>query len=238
MLFVACNANTFFVKTPEIIATADRSHTLFHRELNEHYHSVNGAITESQHVFLANGFCSVAGRQVAVLEAGFGTGLNALLTAMEAARSGREVRYVSLEKFPLAPEVAGRLNYPDLLGEDAAALFLALHRAPWNEELQVTPFFALTKIRLDLVTDPLPALPAFDVVYFDAFGPDKQPEMWQPAVLSKMTGALAPGGVFVTYSAKGEVRRNLQALGLSVERVPGPPGKKEMLRGIKIASPR
>lgn len=215
----------------ELQQTADGSHTLYVPEMDEHYHSMNGAIQESTHVFLNAGFRQTDADPLHVLEYGFGTGLNAWLTWLEAVRTGRTVFYTSIEKYPLPPEMAGQLNYSRLLDETHAAVFNRLHEAPWNRPVEITPGFTLCKLQADYRDCPLAE--GIDLVYYDAFAPDKQPEVWSQTIFDRISNSLVSGGIMVTYCAKGAVRRMWQAAGLQVERLPGPPGKREMLRGMK-----
>jgi tRNA U34 5-methylaminomethyl-2-thiouridine-forming methyltransferase MnmC len=219
----------------ELIVTADGSHTIFVPELNEQYHSVNGAITESEYVYIDKGFrfCKII--NPTVFEVGFGTGLNCLLTLAEVNRSRRHTKYISIEKYLLEKEMIQKLNYESLV-PGIFDFWEKIHRAPWNEEIEISEFFTLKKIRADLLDFQFENGDKADVVYFDAFGPDKQPEMWTPAVFSLVYNLTAENGIFVTYSAKGEVRRQLAACGFAMERLPGPPGKIQMLRGIKPMS--
>lgn len=217
--------------TRRLEVTADGSHTLYLPEMDEHYHSVNGAVQESRHVFIGAGFKQVAKQQVRVFEIGFGTGLNAFLTLLEAAVSGKEVTYYTVERYPLEEALVRCLNYGAAVCPDSAAWFEALHGAAWDRPVAVTPFFMLHKIKADSNTCVLPS--AIDLVYFDAFAPDKQPEMWTPEIFCSLYRNTAPDGLLVTYCAKGAVRRMMQGAGYGVERLPGPPGKREMLRGRK-----
>lgn len=218
---------------PGLLITSDGSHTLHLSELNESYHSVHGAVTESKHVFLRNGFQFCPEKSPTILEVGFGTGLNCLLTALEAAETKRKTIYYSIEKFPLEKQLVQQLNYPEIISGESLALFSRIHACEWNSLVPVSEYFFLRKIHADLLDFDWSTLPALNLVYFDAFGPDKQPEMWSPAILREICGKIAPGGVFVTYSAKGVVRRTLEDCSLEMQRIQGPPGKKEMLRGIK-----
>lgn len=213
---------------PLMVETADGSKTLYLKELNEQYHSLNGAVTESEHVFLRNGLYAVTDKpEITLLEIGFGTGLNCLLTYLH---STRKIRYVSIEKFILGNDVTVNLGYSLLGGGD---FYSQMHNAPWNRETILAPGFSLLKLHRDLMEmDELP-VDSVDLIYYDAFGPDKQPGMWSDEVMGHIVKYLAQGGLLVTYTAKGEVRRRLQRLGLTVERLPGPPGKREMLRAIK-----
>ncbi|MCH5328990.1 MAG: tRNA (5-methylaminomethyl-2-thiouridine)(34)-methyltransferase MnmD [Coprobacter sp.] len=212
---------------PEI--TADGSATLYLPDMDEHYHSVKGAVGEARHVYLETALHATTASPVRVLEIGFGTGLNAFLTALDARHSGRPVIYTALERYPLTWETAAALRYPEHIDPQQAPLFRQLHEADWNRAVTLTPGFTLRKVETDLTryrfTD------TFDVVYFDAFAPDKQPEMWDEEIFVRIAAALAPGGVLGTYCAKGEVRRRLQRAGFTVERLPGPVGgKREILR--------
>lgn len=251
--------------------TADGSATLYVPELDEHYHSVKGAFTESQHIFIDMGLKACADPNPHLLEVGFGTGLNALLTLIEAERSGRTVHYTGLELYPLPWETVSRLGYVSFLsdghfvndvrassdeptavnGKQVAQWFEALHAAPWEEEVEITPRFTLHKVQTDF-TSAAPstlngASPGFtaqpvhpspftthhySLVYFDAFAPEKQPEMWTQELFDRLHVSMKEGGVLTTYCAKGAVRRMLQEAGFVVERLPGPPGgKREILRG-------
>jgi tRNA U34 5-methylaminomethyl-2-thiouridine-forming methyltransferase MnmC len=221
---------------PEIIHTSDGSHTLFVKELHEPYHSVHGAITESMHVFIRNGLLYRKKREVTVFEVGFGTGLNCLLTAIHARENGMKVRYITVEKYPLNRKLIRRLNYLSVLDIAYKEVWEAIHSAVWDREIAVSGSFHLLKHQTDLTGLNLPeGLPLFDVVYFDAFGPDVQPEMWQPGIFELISRKCMPGAIFTTYSAKGAVKRKLISSGFTVHKLPGPPGKKEMLRGIKPA---
>jgi len=222
------------MEEPDLILTADGSHTLYVRELNESYHSVNGALSESEHVYLQNGY-HFLGRleNITVVEIGFGTGLNCLLTALEAERMKTPTLYYAFEKFPLPGKVLDSLNYPHICGNEGAGLFRKIHEIPWEKRVEISPWFALRKIRKDVLVDPMDEMEEVNLVYFDAFGPDKQPEIWSQELFLKIFRRMQAPGVFVTYSAKGSVRRNLEKAGFVVERLPGAAGKREMLRGIK-----
>jgi tRNA U34 5-methylaminomethyl-2-thiouridine-forming methyltransferase MnmC len=217
---------------PEIRTTEDGSHTLFVKNLGEPYHSLHGALTESNHVFITNGFLYHQKKTMTVLEVGFGTGLNCLLTAIEAANRKIKVNYIGIEKFPLDKEIIDKLNYPALIG-NSQELWLKIHSAIWNRKTPVSDFFNLLKLELDITKLKLPELTKFDVIYFDAFGPEVQPEMWETGIFKLIFNNCYPQAVFSTYSAKGEVRRRLISVGFKMEKISGPPGKKEMLRGIK-----
>ncbi len=215
--------------SPRIIKTDDTSHTLYVPFLGESYHSRYGAIQESQHVFIRNGFHAVAKKDLHVLEIGFGTGLNALLTLLEAEPSGRTIHYTALELYPLPDELVSQLNYCHLLEADEA-LFLRMHALPWDEEFSLTDHFVLHKLHGDLRTVSLPG--KYDLVYFDAFSADVQPELWTPGIFSRLARVMNKQSILVTYAAKGIVRRALEQTGFRVERLPGPPGKREMIRAF------
>lgn len=217
----------------KIVPTADGSSTIFLPLLNEHYHSVNGAITESNHVFIERGYLHHHGTGVTVFEVGFGTGLNALLTALSAEKTKRPTLFISIEKFPLDKEITHQLHYGLQVSKEAESLFYKIHESEWNETVNISPYFNLLKLEADILSNDFTVPSNCDVVYFDAFGPDKQPEMWTSSIFQKIYDACAANGIFVTYSAKGEVRRQLTACGYFMERLPGPPGKFQMLRGIK-----
>lgn len=218
----------------QIITTRDGSHSLLNPELNETYHSVHGARQESMHVFIKNGLEFIAQRDakqsIKILEIGFGTGLNALLTAMDAIEKGISVEYTTLEAFPVNASIWQELNYPQTKREEE--IFYQLHHAAWDAWTEPVPGFMLKKINTTLQLASLDHA-YFDLVYFDAFAPNKQPEMWELPMLQKTIEALRPGGVFVTYCAKGQLKRDLISLHANVETLQGPPGKREMIRATK-----
>ncbi|MDP5172180.1 MAG: tRNA (5-methylaminomethyl-2-thiouridine)(34)-methyltransferase MnmD [Bacteroidia bacterium] len=210
-----------------MISTRDGSPTLYSERFNQHYHSVHGAIQESQHVFLDMGLRALADRpQLRILEMGFGTGLNALMTALQATMP---VHYLSLEAYPISQAQWEVLDYGERLGDQA--LFLAMHSAPWNVPVQLRPNFILEKSYTTL--EAFPGTQHIDLVYWDAFAPDSQPELWTVEVFSNIYRSMNDAGILTTYSAKGDVRRALMAAGFQVAKVPGPPGKREMLRATK-----
>ena len=215
----------------ELQQTADGSHTLFIPEMDEHYHSVNGAVQESRHVFIEAGLHHQIKKDITVFEIGFGTGLNAYLTLLDAEENNREVNYYSIELYPLEVELVQTLNYGEVICPEKKGLFNALHAAPWNQPANISRHFILYKIQGDNNSCKLPK--GINLVYFDAFAPDKQPEMWNQEIFDRLYGHMAEGGILTTYCAKGVVRRMMQKAGYSVERIPGPPGKREMLRAIK-----
>ncbi|WMJ72658.1 tRNA (5-methylaminomethyl-2-thiouridine)(34)-methyltransferase MnmD [Cytophagaceae bacterium ABcell3] len=217
----------------EIISSKDGSHTLFLPEMNETYHSHHGAIQESEYVFIEKGIAPIAQKQktLTILEIGFGTGLNALLSFRTAIQEGLTLHYHTLEPYPLIKEVYSNLNYPVIIEEGKyKETFLKLHEAPMNEEIKLSNNFFLNKYNetLENVTLRIEA----DVVFYDAFAPAKQPEVWSLSNLEKVKQAMNPKGVLVTYCASGQFRRDLKSLGFVVENLPGPPGKKEMTRAF------
>jgi len=215
----------------EIILTADGSHTIYVPEMNEHYHSVNGAVQESEHIFIKAGFDTCEVDPVHVFEAGFGTGLNALLTAMKCTQKKLTAFYTTIEKYPLEESEIKALNYESFTLPEGKNIFRLIHNAEWDATTEITNYFSIIKIKGDLVTDNISG--RYDLVYFDAFGPDKQPEMWSRKVLGKISGVTAENGIFVTYSSKGEVKRNLRELGYNVSLMTGPPGKRHFIRAVK-----
>lgn len=216
----------------ELRQTADGSSTLFVQELQEHYHSINGAFQESRHIFIGYGLNSTEKAQLRILEVGFGTGLNAWLTALAAKSSNKNVTYLALEKFPLTHEEIDLLNYPELADSSfSAELFQAIHDAEWEKEIALTPHFTLQKMENDALS--FASSQTFDIIYFDAFAPAVQPELWTEEMFRKMHNALNPGGILVTYCAQGQVKRNMKSVGFRIERLPGPAGKREITRAVK-----
>lgn len=211
--------------------TRDGSATLYAPAFDEHYHSVHGAIQESKHVFLEAGLRPLLklNRDLHIFEMGFGTGLNALLTLMLAPRPA--IHYISIEAFPLEQAQLDMLNYSEQLGEGSEAIFKALHQASWGEAIPIQPDFTLHKQSITLEDYQPDTL--VDLIYYDAFAPSAQPDLWTPEVMQRCFDMLNPGGVWVSYCAKGDVRRGLQAAGFEVERLPGPPGKRQMLRATR-----
>ncbi|MFV0538407.1 MAG: tRNA (5-methylaminomethyl-2-thiouridine)(34)-methyltransferase MnmD [Dysgonomonas sp.] len=218
---------------PVIELTGDGSHTLFLPELEEHYHSVNGAIQESMHVFIEAGLRQTKQDIVHIFEVGFGTGLNAFLSLIESDAS-REIHYTTIEAFPLPLPIIKRLNYADKYSQEQQDLFHKLHEVEWETEQEITPSFYLTKIHADLNQLDFSSIKPVDIIYFDAFAPDKQTEMWSQQIFDYMYNITNEQGMLVTYCAKGVVRRMMQQSGYKTERLPGPPGKREMLRATKL----
>ena len=165
-----------------IIKTSDGSHTLYVPDLDEQYHSVNGALTESMHIYIINGYLFSKHQSKTVFEVGFGTGLNCFLTAIEAEKNKCQTTYISIEKYPVKDSDWKQLNYAQIVPSEDVDLFQKIHTANWGEPICISPYFTLLKLQLDLVQEKLPGLPNANIVYYDAFGPDKQPEMWDPDV--------------------------------------------------------
>ncbi|MFM2375857.1 MAG: hypothetical protein RLZZ165_954 [Bacteroidota bacterium] len=210
--------------------TADGSHSIYVPTLQESYHSRHGAVQESRHVFIEMGLKRAAARQsrLRILEVGFGTGLNAMLTALEAEAMALEIEYWSLEPYPLEAFELQGLNYAAIAQDKAAEpTWEAIHAAEWEHMQSVSPHFSLHKMAATLESATLPQ--NMDVIYFDAFAPEKQPELWTQEVFERIHALMSSQGLLTTYCAKGSVRRTLQAVGFQVTREQGPPGKREML---------
>jgi tRNA U34 5-methylaminomethyl-2-thiouridine-forming methyltransferase MnmC len=217
-----------------LITTSDGSPTLLNTSLNETYHSRHGALQESKHVFIHHGLDfvskSLGNAAINILEVGFGTGLNALLTLQQSITDNLIIHYTSLEAFPVEESIWTKLNYAE--SAEAKEQFEKLHCAKWNESESISFNFTLRKLHTTLQQVAL-ELNYYDLIYFDAFAPNKQPEMWDLPILQKITEAMKPEGVFVTYCAKGQLKRDLKSAGLAVETLHGPPGKREMVRAKK-----
>ncbi|SFQ21471.1 tRNA (5-methylaminomethyl-2-thiouridine)(34)-methyltransferase MnmD [Hymenobacter arizonensis] len=230
------NENTNATPKVEVRPTADGSSTLYVPALDEHYHSTHGALQEAQHVYIAAGLTpalAAAHESVRVLEVGFGTGLNALLTLQQSLISPVNIQYDTIEKYPLLPAIISQLGVERyVINPELLAFHEQLHAAPWNESVPLTTRFSLRKIAGALQETAL--LPNnYHVIYFDAFAPEKQPELWTEAIFGQLYAAAAPGAVLVSYCAQGQFRRNLRAAGWLTEKLPGPPGKREMTRARK-----
>jgi len=219
---------------PRIFETQDGSHSIFSEKYSVGYHSKYGAVQESRHVFMeaALHFKALLKKELAVLEIGFGTGLNAFMTYLEAKELQLTIRYVAVEAYPVSLKQAERLNYPNQLNaQDETASFLKMHCSDWETVVQMNNFFTFEKVKRHFET--ISYQNQFDIIYFDAFDPDAQPELWERKLLQKMYDALLPGGILVTYCAKGAVKRTLKAVGFEIESLKGPPGKREMTRASK-----
>jgi tRNA U34 5-methylaminomethyl-2-thiouridine-forming methyltransferase MnmC len=216
----------------QIIITSDGSHTIYVPDLDEHYHSVHGAIQESEHIFINCGLDYCRTDPVRIFEVGFGTGLNALLTYIKAIAQNREILYTAIEKNPLPYFITDSLNYTDFAGAAEKPIFKQLHSCKWNLPVRINANFTLHKLKADLTADILQG--KYDLIYFDAFGPDKQPEMWTDDVFKKIAIITERNGILVTYSAKGSVQRILKKNGFEVDLLPGPHGKRQIIRAVKI----
>jgi tRNA U34 5-methylaminomethyl-2-thiouridine-forming methyltransferase MnmC len=219
----------------KLILTSDGSHTILLPESNVTYHSIHGAVQESKHVFIEAGLRSLNPARktiVNIFEMGFGTGLNALLTMIEAEKLERAIHYEAIEQFPLDNKEIGSLNYCTQLGrQDLQMVFEQLHHCEWEKTIKLTPKFTFKKSAANLLDFETPE--TFELIYFDAFAPNVQPELWTKEIFDKMFEMLEQGGILVTYCSKGDVRRAMQAAGFVIEKLPGPPGKREMIRATK-----
>ena len=233
----------------KIITTGDGSKTIQIEDWNEQYHSKHGAINEANHVFIKSGLLhflnkiypdnkchlersrKVSNKKISILEIGFGTGLNAFLTAIEAERLKQPINYVGVEAYPVADTEVSQLNYVQEIDKNRSDLFKKLHETKWETTNALTSYFKLTK-RQQFFSN-IKDISQFDLIYFDAFGARVQPELWTKDIFKIMYNALKPKGVLVTYAAIGEVKRAMKALGFTVERLEGPPGKRHMLRATK-----
>jgi tRNA U34 5-methylaminomethyl-2-thiouridine-forming methyltransferase MnmC len=232
----------------KLITTEDGSHSLYVEELNERYHSIHGAIQESKHVFIEAGLKRIAALisednrkngEISILEIGLGTGLNALLTLIENQQLKLAIDYTALEAYPVSTDLIEALNYTDLLTSSAhsnATLqqwFDAIHFSEWDQTTLISEKFKLCKIKNTL--QQVQFQNQYNLVYFDAFGPSVQPEMWTEEAFSKIGIAMAENSILVTYCAKGSVKRTLKKIGFEIQSLQGPPGKREMIRAIKIS---
>jgi len=218
----------------KLFETSDGSHSLFSGQYGVSYHSKHGAVQETQHVFInaALRLKALTQQDLHILDIGFGTGLNAYMTLFEAAKRNLKITYTAIEAYPISLDQATQLNYSQLLKKEAfQSTFLKMHGDNWGENLLLNDHFQFTKFQKkfeDLAFDN-----QFDIIYFDAFAPNSQPELWGEDILSAMYKALKPEGVMTTYCAKGVVKRTLKAVGFEIEALKGPPGKREMTRAIK-----
>jgi len=221
--------------TRELIRTKDNSYTLFVPELDEHYHSIHGALAEAEHIFINAGLKPIADRSpISILEIGFGSGLNACLTALYADALRLNIFYQGLEKYPVATNEWQSLDYPSIIeDENCQPVLEAIHAAKWEEKSTINPHFELVKTKVDF-RNFLGQANSFDLIYFDAFAPSAQAELWSLAIFQEMFKVLKPGGRLVTYCVKGSVRRTMVEAGFKVEKIPGPPGKREIARALKL----
>lgn len=215
--------------------TADGSSTLYNSLVDEHYHSIHGALNESIHVFINKGFLDFVDlfkpvKNLNILEIGFGTGLNCILTFIESLKLNIFLNYTSLEPYPLEMKIIDNLNFN--LDSKQLDVFKLIHQSYWGKAVEINKQFSLEKYKLEL--KDFNTNKFYDIIYFDAFAPNKQPELWKVDVFSKLFNLTSNNGVLVTYCAKGQVRRDLEKVGYFVERLEGPPGKREMLRATKV----
>jgi len=220
----------------EIFETQDGSHSVLSHQFGVSYHSKYGAVQETRHVFVEAGLFQQAltKSDLHILDVGFGTGLNAYLTLLEAQKRNLSIRYDAVEKFPIPEGQVKQLNYPNQLNatEEEKDWFESLHQSDWSDWHTITPGFELCKHQMDIQSIDFEN--RFDLIYYDAFAPSAQPELWEEPVMERMQGALVPGGILVTYCAKGAFKRALKGLGFEVETLQGPPGKREMTRAIRV----
>ena len=214
----------------KLIITNDGSHSIFNNKVNESYHSIHGAIVEAEHVFIKNGMLATKKKKINILEIGFGTGLNALLTTHKSKQKKIFVNYHAIEPYPIEKNQYSQLNFCDLIGIDTSIL-IKLHKSQWEKEQKIHDFFKLTKHKI-LLEKYIPKK-KFDIIYFDAFSPIKQPELWEENIFKKVHDLLHSDGFLVTYCAKGSVKRIMQKAGFKIIVLDGPPGKRQMTRGNK-----
>ncbi|WP_035647256.1 tRNA (5-methylaminomethyl-2-thiouridine)(34)-methyltransferase MnmD [Flavobacterium sp. ASV13] len=218
----------------EIIKTLDGSTTIHLEEWNESYHSKHGAIQEAKHVFIKNGLSLFEDKPVTILEIGFGTGLNAFITFLESENKQQTIDYVGVEAYPVNAEEVLAMNYvAELEALEFDNIFEKMHKSEWNQKTELSEKFSLTKRKQFF--DEIDDLEIFDLIYFDAFGYRVQPELWSTEIFQKMYNSLKPNGVLVTYAARGVVKRSMISVGFRVEKLAGPPGKREMFRAFKDA---
>ena len=219
----------------QIIQTADGSSTIYMPELNEYYHSSHGALQEAQHVFIKHGLYSQISDYLTVLEMGFGTGLNALLSYFASEKRNQYIHYIGIEAFPPTQEELEAMNYSSFSGtqeEEAIEIYKRMHNSTWNQPVELAEHFVLEKKNIDFRALQLEP-GSVDLIFYDAFGPRVAPELWTVECFQLAYDMLAQNGILVTYCAKGQVKRDLTSVGFLVEALPGPPGKREMTRARK-----
>lgn len=215
----------------KLIKTEDGSPTLYVPELNEHYHSIHGAITESEHIFIEAGLNTLEKDDINILEFGMGTGLNVLLSYLQGKKSNKRIHYHTIELYPLNKTEYSLLSGNGNWSKSESELLLKIHEVKWGEKISLSDKFTLYKDQANFLSYQTKGL--FDLIYFDAFAPEIQAELWTEEIFLKIFNISNPGAILTTYSAKGQVRRNLKSVGFDVEKLPGPPGKREFLRAIK-----
>ena len=217
----------------EIVETGDGSKTIRIVDLDENYHSSHGALQEALHVFIKNGLLEFKEKsQISIFEMGLGTGLNAFLSGIKADELKLKIEYSGVEAFPISEDEIIALEYAQLVGDENVELYKKIHSSSWEEMNEISAFFTLKKIKNHLQNLELEK-ESFDIIYYDAFGPRVQDEMWSVELFQKMYDSLKVGGFLVTYCAKGQVKRNMKEVGFTIEPLPGPPGKREMTRAWK-----
>jgi len=221
--------------SPEKVITGDGSSSLIHAHLDEMYHSRHGAWTETNYIFIGKGLDLVTGQSsgdIFVFEMGFGSGLNAVCTMETAIEANVRIHYTTIEQYPVDPDVIREMKFP-FPDENSANRLLGLHEAPWNTEVIVNDQFTLHKIAGKFPDDIHIESGRYDIIYYDAFAPGAQPELWDLEIMELCFSMLKPGGIWITFSSKSSVRRHLIQAGFDVEKLPGPPGKREILRAVK-----
>lgn len=218
----------------KIITTEDQSKTIMIEGTNDTYHSIHGAFTEANHIFIENGIKDkTIDNQINIFELGLGTGLNAILSLKEAEGKKINIIYHSIEKFPLIKSEINQMNYESFVPKELQKYYQKIHESNWNEEVQISPFFKIKKIKNDIIDYILP-LEYYNFIFFDAFGPKSQPELWQKNILTKMYQSLKNDSRLITYCAQGQFKRDLKSVGFNVENRKGPPGKREITLGFKL----
>lgn len=221
---------------PGLFITGDGSHSIYSEKFGVPYHSIHGAIQETQHVFIDAGLKHKLNEQkdkIKILEIGLGTGLNAFMTLLYANKHEIKIDYTALEAYPINAEEASQLNFPKLLNTTHASSLNLLHDCKWDQEVQINPHFLFKKIKTKFEDYAYPQV--FDLIYFDAFAPNSQPELWNESFLENIYRTLLPKGTLTSYCAKGSFKRALKAVGFQIESIPGPPRKREMTRATKIS---
>ncbi|MFD1550676.1 methyltransferase [Putridiphycobacter roseus] len=222
------------MKERQVIITGDNSKSLLIKDTDISYHSIHGAKTESNHIFIAHGLNQLNKNQpICIFEMGFGTGLNALLTLEQANKQQLNINYHSIEKYPLHQQEWEDFTEKNGFSNEEKNHFKTLHETNWETQISITPKFELKKIQGDILTHTFES-DFYDIIYFDAFGPGFQPELWKPNLLQKLHNSLKTNGFLITYCAQGQFKRDLKSVGFKVENLPGPPGKREITKGIKL----
>ncbi|MBU8891276.1 MAG: tRNA (5-methylaminomethyl-2-thiouridine)(34)-methyltransferase MnmD [Bacteroidales bacterium] len=214
-----------------IVKTADGSNTLYSPEFKEHYHSTFGALNESMHVYIESGLKYCELKSLNIFELGFGTGLNSILTYIESIKNNLTVKYNAIELYPVKSEIISGLNYDKLFTPEEIFTFNKMHSSPWSSDINISDNFIFSKIQADFSNYTINH--KYDLIYFDAFAPDVQPDLWSKKNFIKLYNALNNNGVLTTYSSKGVVKRNLRDAGFIITRLPGPNGKRHILRAEK-----